>query len=204
MQKKLYLMRHGETLFNLLNKVQGASDSPLTEKGIKQAEAAKQYFEHHQLTFDHAYSSTQERAVDTLEIATGNKIPYTRLKELKEMNFGLYEAEFAHLQPKGPDSFEHFYADYGGETASEVRDRIYSKLFEIMSRPDHENVLAVSHNGAIYFFLQSIWKDEHGEIPLRLANGGFLVLEFDRAAFTLKNTINPFEELETRSNNDGQ
>ena len=202
MRKKLYLMRHGETLFNLLNKVQGASDSPLTEKGIRQAEATRKYFERHQITFDHAYSSTQERAVDTLEIATGNKMPYTRLKESKEMNFDLFEAEFAHLQPKGPDSFEHFYADYGGETASEVRNRIYSKLFELMSQPDHENVLTVSHNGAIYFFLQCIWADENSEIPLHLANGGFLVLEFDGQAFILKNTINPFEEIEMRESND--
>lgn len=40
MNKKLYIIRHGQTLFNLLDKVQGASDSPLTELGIKQAEAA--------------------------------------------------------------------------------------------------------------------------------------------------------------------
>lgn len=35
MQKKLYLMRHGETLFNTLGKIQGACDSSLTEKGIE-------------------------------------------------------------------------------------------------------------------------------------------------------------------------
>lgn len=35
--KRLYLVRHGETLFNIQGKIQGWSDSPLTERGIKQA-----------------------------------------------------------------------------------------------------------------------------------------------------------------------
>lgn len=37
MSKTLYLMRHGQTMFNLRGKVQGASDSPLTSLGISQA-----------------------------------------------------------------------------------------------------------------------------------------------------------------------
>lgn len=44
MKKTLYLMRHGQTLFNKRRKVQGWCDSPLTELGIKQAEAAANYF----------------------------------------------------------------------------------------------------------------------------------------------------------------
>lgn len=42
--KTLYLMRHGETLFNVQHKIQGWCDSPLTEKGIKQAQKARDYF----------------------------------------------------------------------------------------------------------------------------------------------------------------
>ena len=196
MGKKLYIIRHGQTLFNLLDKVQGASDSPLTELGIKQAEAAKDYIKSQGITYGHAYSSTQERAVDTLNIIKDPEIPSEQLKEIREMDFGLFEGEAAHLQPKGPESFEYFYKDFGGETAEEVRERMYNKLFEIMSKSDHNNVLAVSHNGAIYFFLQKIWKNEHKEIPLRLANGGILILNFDGEEFTVEDTINPIEELE--------
>lgn len=43
--KTLYLVRHGETLFNALHKIQGWCDSPLTKKGIQQAKQAKQWFE---------------------------------------------------------------------------------------------------------------------------------------------------------------
>ncbi len=42
--KTLYLMRHGETLFNVYHRVQGASDSPLTARGIAQAKEAKAFF----------------------------------------------------------------------------------------------------------------------------------------------------------------
>lgn len=38
--KTVYLVRHGETLFNVMEKNQGQCDSPLTEKGIRQAQAA--------------------------------------------------------------------------------------------------------------------------------------------------------------------
>lgn len=44
MKKTLYLMRHGQTLFNKRKKIQGACDSPLTEEGINQAKLAREYF----------------------------------------------------------------------------------------------------------------------------------------------------------------
>lgn len=44
MKKTFYLMRHGQTLFNIRRKIQGACDSPLTELGRHQAEVAGQYF----------------------------------------------------------------------------------------------------------------------------------------------------------------
>lgn len=40
--KHLYMMRHGQTLFNIRRRIQGSCDSPLTELGIKQAKAAKE------------------------------------------------------------------------------------------------------------------------------------------------------------------
>ncbi|MCQ5201028.1 histidine phosphatase family protein, partial [Faecalibacillus faecis] len=91
MKKILYLMRHGQTLFNLQHKIQGWCDAPLTPLGIKQAQMAKEYFVNNQITLDHAYASTSERASDTLEIFTD--MPYTRLKGLKEWNFGAFEGK---------------------------------------------------------------------------------------------------------------
>ena len=49
MKKTLYLMRHGQTLFNTLNRIQGWCDSPLTEKGRDQARQVRAYFEKHDI-----------------------------------------------------------------------------------------------------------------------------------------------------------
>ena len=76
MKKILYLMRHRESLFNIRRKIQGACDSPLTEKGIAQAQAARKLFEEKGITFDNAYSSSSERCCDTLELITD--LPYKR------------------------------------------------------------------------------------------------------------------------------
>nr|WP_139124500.1 histidine phosphatase family protein [Enterococcus termitis] len=190
----LYLMRHGQTLFNQLNKVQGACDSPLTELGIYQANAAKQYFERAKISFDRAYSSTQERACDTLELVTS--LPYQRLKGLKEMNFGYYEAQPTFLQPKGPETYETFYVSYGGESAESVRVRMSQTLLNIMSQKNHKNVLAVSHNGACFSFLSQIWKESYGIQPIHLPNCGIIKLSFNGKEFEFLEIIDPTEIFE--------
>lgn len=155
MTKTLYLMRHGQTLFNQLHRIQGACDSPLTPQGIADAKRVGQYFQHHHLTFDHAYCSTQERASDTLELVTSQ--PYERLKGIKEWGFGVFEGESEVLNPQpDPVSQTHgdFFLQYGGENDQQVEARMVKTLTAIMERPDHQQVLAVSHAGACYMFLR--------------------------------------------------
>ena len=85
-------MRHGQTVFNLKGKIQGASDSPLTALGVQQANAAQQYFKTKNIHFDYLYSSPQQRACDTLENAVPNQ-RYWCVKDLKEWGFGLFEGD---------------------------------------------------------------------------------------------------------------
>ena len=129
---KLYLMRHGETLFNTQKRVQGWCDSPLTENGIWQAEQAKQYFAKKGISFDAVYSSTQERATDTAKIVAPD-YSVTQLKGIKEMNFGSFEAQPEHLLPKhrpGSRSFEDLLVPYGGEDIREVGQRVLKTVLE--------------------------------------------------------------------------
>ena len=49
---RFYLMRHGQTLFNLRKKIQGSCDSPLTDEGIRQAKIAKKYFENNDFSIE--------------------------------------------------------------------------------------------------------------------------------------------------------
>ncbi len=169
MKKTFYLMRHGQTLFNLRRKIQGASDSPLTELGIEQAKIAGEYLK--DIDFDHYYSSTAERASDTLELAVGHDIEYTRLKGLKEMNFGIFEGESEDLNPTWENGYDELFPKVGGELRDEVRDRMKETCIEIMEKEDHHTVLAASHSGASFHFMRN-WVDADG-VKKVFDEGGF-------------------------------
>ncbi len=153
MKKTFYIMRHGQTLFNLRRKIQGDCDSPLTELGIEQAKIAKTFIE--DIDFDQLYASTAERASDTLEIVMGEDAEYTRLKGLKEMSFGLFEGESEDLNPKWKDGYDEVFPKYGGESRNDVKERLKKTCIEIMEQDDHDTVLAVSHAGASYHFMRN-------------------------------------------------
>lgn len=190
MKKKLFLMRHGETLFNQLKKIQGSCDSPLTERGIQQAQLARQYFQEKNIQFDQLYSSTQERASDTLEIITESK-NYQRLKELKEMGFGSFEGEQQFLQPEGQEYYDSFYLQFGGESMTLVQERMFKILHQIMAREDHQNVLAISHNGACVSFLQTIWQGDPNDLIRAFPNCSIFVLTYENQQFQLEDIIDP-------------
>lgn len=186
MKKRLYLVRHGETLFNVQKKIQGWCDSPLTSVGIKQALETKEYFDNHHITFDHAYCSTSERCSDTLELIT--ELPYQRVKGLKEMFYGELEGESERLNCKTPEECITYYQQFGGESSNGVRDRMMETLTEIMERENHQNVLALSHSGACFNFLRGI-QDPTKELNKGFPNCCIFVYEFDNHQFTLKEVI---------------
>jgi len=144
----LYLMRHGETLFNQLHKVQGWCDSPLTEKGIAQAKIASEYFQQQGILFDTAYCSTSERTSDTLELITD--LPYRRLKGLKEWNFGRFEGEPEFLNPALP--YGDFFVSYGGEPEQDFHQRIVDTVAQLMRETSGRTVLVVSHGASCRHF----------------------------------------------------
>lgn len=155
MAKTIYLMRHGETLFNTQKRVQGWCDSPLTPKGMEQAQAVGDYFKRERIVFDAAYSSTQERATDTLRLVTD--LPCRQLKGLKEMNFGIFEAREEELLPKhrpGAKSFEDLLVPFGGEDIYEVGRRVEATILETMAKTSHRQVIMVSHGAAIWGLIQ--------------------------------------------------
>ena len=177
MKKTLYLMRHGQTLFNVEHKIQGWCDSPLTELGIKQAEIAARYFDDNKITFDHCYASTSERACDTLEIVTHHKYPYTN--------------------PKLP--YGDFFLQYGGENQQQVQDRMVKTLTEIMEKEDHHDVLALSHGGACANFVRAF--EEHNIMHYRRGIKNCTIFKFiyEDGIFSCVDIIEPdFSELEIK------
>lgn len=190
MAVKLYLMRHGQTLFNTQKRVQGWCDSPLTEQGKEQALSAKTYFEEAGLTFDFAYASTQERARDTLELITDT--PFEQVKGLKEMNFGVFEAREEELLPKhrpGSKSFEDLLVPYGGEDIRQVGDRLATCLEALLENHDGQAILAVSHGAAMWgFILQQGMVLPDG---FTFGNCAICQIHWDKDGFVLEKVINP-------------
>ena len=188
---RLYMVRHGQTLFNALRRKQGWCDSPLTELGIEQVKATGAYFEEHGITFDHAYSSPSERACDTLEIVAPG-MPYERVKGLKEWFFGTFEGVTEDVSPRGAHG--DFYVPYGGESEEEFKERIFDTLTQIMRRPGHENVLVSTH-GAVMTRFPETWGfnlREHLGV-FGLGNGAFTVYEFDeKDGFTFVEAVDPY------------
>ncbi|WP_239256381.1 histidine phosphatase family protein [Listeria ilorinensis] len=192
MTKTLYLMRHGQTVFNMRHKIQGWCDSPLTELGIAQAKLAAEYFQKEQITFDHAYSSTAERACDTLELVTNQSMPYKRLKGLREWHFGVFEGESEDLNPPhepGATSYGDAFVKFGGEDSLEVQNRMDTTLREIMEQADHEQVLAVGHGGAMYMFIQK-WEDFARVRQIRFSNCCILKFTYEAGEFQFVEAIN--------------
>lgn len=153
--KKIYLIRHGETEWNVSRKIQGHKDIPLTDTGIKQANLIADRLMSEDI--DIIYSSDLKRAYDTAKII-GGKIglePNPR-KEFREINFGIWEGlyndkigleygEEIYLWRKEPEKLKI----EGGETLKEVQLRAMEELESVMNMNQDKNILIVSHGVTI-------------------------------------------------------
>lgn len=94
----LYIARHGKTMMNTLDRVQGWCDSPLTKEGIDVARYLGYGLS--DINFRTAYCSDLRRTVQTTKIVLGAKgqedIPVIEFSGLREACFGSFEADFNH------------------------------------------------------------------------------------------------------------
>lgn len=186
-------MRHGQTRFNQLKRIQGVCDSPLTDLGIEQATKARDYFEKLGLAFSAVYSSTQERAVDTAEIASGRS-DIIRLKGLKEMDFGAFEGQSETLNPPLTPGIGYgdYFVQHGGEGSMAVRQRMGDTVRDLLAKHDEGDVvLAVSHGAAIAQFYRGVL-----EYPpqVRMSNCAVLKFDVEDNDFSLDYIYDPINE----------
>ena len=143
----LYFTRHGQTFWNVENKICGATDIGLTELGHSQAKELGEKILQQGIHIDEILYSTLSRAADTAKhISRITGIPMREEKRLTEQNFGKYEStarngeEFKVAKTNFICSFD------GGETMLHLAQRIYNLLDEIKQQPDKVYLL-VAHNG---------------------------------------------------------
>lgn len=126
-----------------------------------------------------------------MELVTGGKLPYTRLKGIKEWIFGRFEAMDELLNPPLP--YKDFFVKYGGENQEEVGERVAKTLSQVMEQEDHHSVLAVSHGDALACFLRYYQQP----LPHGMKNCTILKLKYEDGQFTLLDCFEPdFSALE--------
>lgn len=152
MRKVIELYRHGETEWNKEGRLQGWLDSPLTEKGKKQAAP--------QRAVEVVFSSDLARAVATAE-RLFPKQPIYQDQRLREIYLGHWQGQFIQdLQNNDPsfsiynDAPEQFQPT-SQETFHEVVTRMQSFLEEILARPE-QRIAIVSHGVAIACLVNAI------------------------------------------------
>ena len=144
---KVYFVRHGETVWNAANMICGATDSPLTARGLEQAGEVAEKVRAMGIKADGILYSPLSRARDTaIRIAEVTGIPAREEPRLFEQNFGKYEstprdgAEFRESKKQFACRYE------GGESMLHLAQRVYNLLDELAAHPDH-TFLLVAHNG---------------------------------------------------------
>ena len=158
MSVKLFLIRHGQTLWNHEGKYQGNTDIDLNETGIRQAELASKYL--NEVNFKNIYSSPLKRAIDTAQIVKGqrdNKI--MMCNDLKEIAFGKWEGlRFDEINIKYRDDYQRWLDDpynnapTDGESFQSLTARVTKCIDKIVRENDSEDnndVMIVTHGGVI-------------------------------------------------------
>lgn len=161
-----FLVRHGETDWNLVGRIQGSTDIPLNETGRAQAQATGEKMQGRR--WDVIISSPLSRAMETASIiakAVGLPEP-TPIADIVERHYG--EAEGM----TGPE-LEAFYPNDtpvpGRETREAVKERVISALHSIAKENLGKNVIVVAHGGVIRAVLQST--TGHAFFGERITNG---------------------------------
>lgn len=95
----LYVTRHGKTMLNTTDRVQGWADSPLTEPGVEVAEDLGRGLDAEDIRFDAVYSSDSGRAIETAnlvlnQVGQADSIDLQQLGDLREWNFGTFEGDY--------------------------------------------------------------------------------------------------------------
>ena len=128
----VYFTRHGQTIWNVENKICGATDIALTQLGHEQAVALGQRIKKEELKIDEILYSPLMRAADTAKhISEETGIPCREEPRLTEQNFGKYEStprDGVVFQEAKKQFVNHF---DGGETMLHLAQRIYNLLDEI-------------------------------------------------------------------------
>ena len=151
---KLFLVRHGETDWNLAQRFQGHSDVPLNQVGLRQAQALRDRLSDETITS--IYSSDLGRAYETAKIIANGKNNLQSDARLREVHFGDWEGlTYYEIQAKFPEQLLAWEQDAyktappNGETLEQLVEHTQSILNDFLVNHKDETILIVAHGGVI-------------------------------------------------------
>ena len=177
--KSIYFVRHGESQWNMEDKICGVTDSPLTEKGHQQAIETGKAILAAGIHADMILHSPLRRAAATARhISEMTGVPIREEPRLIEQAFGIWEG----TSPRNSEAFfrakQNFINSFGsGESMFRVAQRIYNLLDEL--KQDEQTYILVAHNG-IARFVKSYFEDMGNEefAGFGVTNGEICRFEF--------------------------
>ena len=193
---KIYITRHGQTQWNIEDRIQGSQNSNLTEQGKQDALNLDDKLRYTKI--DYIYTSPLKRTYNTALLIKRNRdIPIEVYENLKEMNFGVWEGMHSYnVRREYKDEYykfwnePHLYKPIGGETFEELIKRVKNTLNDIINKKKGENILLVTHAifiKAIYaiindYELKDFWN------PPYIKNTCLTILEYneDKYKFILE------------------
>ena len=193
---RIFLIRHGETEWNALGKLQGTSNVQLSAVGINQARLLAEHAPFH--TADAIYSSDLIRARSTAEIlAKRFNLKVRVMLELREANFGDWEGQsISDLAEDLNSGFEKFFTapelcrPPHGETFADCQARMVSAIRKIIAENksnEDKRIIVVSHGASIRLFLCAVLGMPINKMwTLAQFNMALNVLRVDDGNFTLE------------------
>lgn len=189
----LFIVRHGETEYNRLNRMQGRSiDKPLNKRGRLQSKAIAEYLENYGL--DLAVSSSLARSKETARlVAEKFDVEIRSYSELDEISFGIIEGRPAdEIEHELKIMHEHWrngdtdFALQDGESPREALGRVRSRMDSVIDEHSGKKILFVLH-GRLIRILLSYWLGYGLERmhEIKHCNGSLNHLRWNSTAFEI-------------------
>lgn len=218
---ELYLVRHGKTMLNATDRVQGWADAPLTKEGIEVAEFLGKGLK--DVRFEKAYSSDSGRAVETAEIVLDNSgqknIDIIQRENLREVCFGEFEGELNHtfhtkLAQANNMTLDDFMNNFDvdimlntaakidkskqAESAEQVSLRVREEIDKIAKEVEKNGggeVLVVSHGISLMGLLYTIAPEALDNLEGGLDNASVSKVEYINGKYTVQ-SVNDMSYVE--------
>lgn len=204
---RFYLLRHGQTRWNVDGKIQGKTDIPLNEAGLLQAECLADAMEHFPVTA--IYCSVLERARQTAACVADRKQLVVRpMEHLREVDFGLWEGKtWQEIQAAYPEDFIRWDRNpaqgtpTGGEFRESCRHRVRLAVEQILAEAEGD-VAVVAHGGILVYVIDYLLRNQPDRQKIIVQNASISVVEYEpsTAAGQLQ-ALNDTSHLDNLSNN---